>query len=143
MKQTKLHIILFAMALLALASCERDEPIGIWEKMKWKTDAPVKNNRVKVSAEGGTYRFECKNYNSFWLSSARANGVYIYPDRERDEYKIIIGEWFDVKVEGNVMKVTIAPNDDAANRELEVTPQAGNAFYTFWFEQDGVSLPLR
>ena len=80
MKLTKLHIVLFAMALLAFASCVRDE------------------------------------------------------------YNIIIGEWFDVRVEGNVMEVAIAPNDDAAHRELKVTPQAGNAFYTFWFKQEGASV---
>lgn len=141
MKQTKLHIVLFTMALLIFVSCDRRD--GDWDPMKWRTDAPMVNNVVPVSAEGGTYRFECTNYNSYWLSSAQADGEYFYPDRERNEYKTIIGEWFDVKVEGNVMEVTIAPNDDAANRELEVTPQAGNAFYTFWFEQDGVSLPLR
>ena len=137
MKQTKLQIILFAMALMAIASCVRDEPIGFQDAMKWKTDVPMKNRGVEVSAEGGTYKFECTNYEEVWLSYVRANGEYIYTENE--EYYTIIGEWFDVHAERSVLEGVISPNNDSYIRELKVSVREGNAFYTFWFDQDGIN----
>ena len=133
MKQTKLYIVLFAVALSTFASCDKEELVGLWDRMEWKTDVPVKNDRVAVPAEGGTYRFECKNYWGLWISYVRADGEYVY--RKSEEYHVITGEWYDVKAEGNVLEVVISPNEANHRHELKVSVQEGNAFYTFWFDQ--------
>ena len=52
-------------------------------------------------------------------------------------------KWFDVKVEENVLEVTIKLSADDYGRVLDVGVQAGNAFDGFTFEQDGINLPLR
>lgn len=124
---------LLILSMLVSVSCESRD--GDWESMKWKTDAKMNKERIiNVPVSGGTYVFACKNYSRFWLSVVIEDDKYVDIDDEREEYAT--GEWSSVKIEKNVMTVTVFPNNDNRTRLLEVTPTAGDIFSYFTFNQE-------
>ena len=81
MKKATIVLIIFLATVAGLVSCGGDEPDGKWDKMKWKdlSGLSKENGVYIVPADGGTYAFECTNYNSPWLSGILDNGEYVYP----------------------------------------------------------------
>ena len=127
MKQLSTLFILLLVALLGVTSCGSDEPVGIWEKMKWTNVNDLKNVQgvYIIPEEGGTFTFLCRNYEKPWFSMAVGHET---------EFR---GEWFSAKFEGNKMIVTVdaLPQAvDSRNFSLQVT--AGDIFDTFLFRQE-------
>lgn len=127
-------IYLIAVSLiLTFASC--DEKVGDWKAMKWKSetvDLKKSSNTINVPKNGGTYKIWTTNYSDFWLIDIYEDGKQISTDNIRHS----IGEWSEIKVEDNMMTVTIKSNNDSDSRILKYSVQSGNAFSRFKFEQE-------
>ena len=136
MKQLSKFFILLFVVLLGFSSCGKDEPVGIWAKMKWTNV----NNLMNINGDyflpevGGTYTFLCRNYDQPWISSVTVDGVQQMLDNEnRLEYN---GEWCSVRFEGNKLIIDAQPlptSVDSRNIILEVT--AGDIFDHLVFVQ--------
>lgn len=139
MKTLKTWRILFVMtvAVLSLASCSSDDPVGKWDPMVWKAEVPIQMNDdvYNVSADGTEFTFSCQNYSRPWVENALSDGKYYYPPRNVDDYFSISAEWFKVKISGNKLKVVFEANETAEERPLQLTVTAGDIFYTFKFKQ--------
>ena len=118
------------LGLVLLCSC--DEPDGLWDPMKWKTNVPgmKKDHIIEVPSVGGTYVLKCKNYAGFWISSI--DGMELGDDEDMHN---VAREWYTVIIEGNVMTVTIASNECPDDRTLDIGIRCGNATDGFTFEQ--------
>lgn len=136
MKHLSKFFILLFVVLLGFSSCGKDEPVGIWAKMKWTNV----NNLMNINGDyflpevGGTYTFLCRNYDHPWISSVTVDGVQQMLDNEnRLEYN---GEWCSVRFEGNKLIIDAQPlptSADSRNIILEVT--AGDIFDHLVFVQ--------
>ena len=138
MKTMKIWRIAFAMlAAFSLASCNSDDPDGLWDPMVWKAEVPVQttNGIYNVSATGGEFTFSCRNYSSPWIENAMSNGKHFYHPYELDDYHTVTTDCFKAEISGNKLKVVFEANDTAEERPLQLTVTAGDIFYTFNFKQ--------
>ncbi len=105
--------------------------------MEWVLEVPVPSyaNNYSIPASGRELVFVCKNYSSPWLSNAKSNGVYFYPDAGNNTPQTIATDWFKAEIGGNVLKVVFKANDTAKQRPLQLTVTAGDIFYEFTFKQ--------
>lgn len=135
MKNSFLYLLpTLILSIFVFVSCESKD--GDWEAMKWETDVKMdKEKIITVPVTGGTYVFKCTNYGSFWLSGVLEDDKDVSIDGGR--WENAIGEWSSVKIEKNVMTVSVSPNNNNRNRLLKVTPTAGDIFSYFSFNQAG------
>jgi hypothetical protein len=124
-------IVLLLAVMASVASCG-DEPDGKWEKMKWNdlSGLTKEDGIYIVPATGGTYTFECKNYNP-WIDHCSSG----YNDVVVSSYTHVYNEWFDVLCNNKNVIVTIAPLTSTSARQLTVELTAGDIFDSFKFEQ--------
>lgn len=139
---------IFATTLLAttllspvtLSSCSKDD--GDWDPMKWRTETKTVKEEgtrlVQVPAEGGTYVYKCRNYNSFWLSDIteeeNSNVKHYYRENFTDMYNCSL-PFSDTSITGNTLTITIKPNETKKTRYVAVTVTAGDIFDTFKYKQ--------
>ena len=90
MKSITRTLIVLVIAITGLASCSKDEPDGLWPKMKWNAPQNLveENGIYIVPAEGGEYTFECTNYSGVWLSLIEDNGEIPEEELTEDEKRI-------------------------------------------------------
>ena len=129
----KTYLIAVTLILIFTACDKKD---GDWEPMKWKSDSGILkkgSSTINVPKSGAIYKIWTTNYRSFWLQEIYEDGKQISPENHEHS----IGEWSEIKVEDNMMIVTIQSNDGSnSSRILKVNLQAGNAFSSFKFEQE-------
>ena len=138
MKKAALLLIILLATVACLVSCGDDEPIGLWDKMKWKdlSGLTKENGIYIVPADGGTYAFECKNYSSPWLSGIVDNDVNVYPNASQYDPHAFTGDWFSVLCDHATVTVTIQPLDESTDsRSLHVGVTAGDIFDSIDFVQ--------
>lgn len=131
--------VLITVTMATFSACTSED--GDWESMKWNTNADMVRKsdewHLKVSEDGGTFRFSCENYGSFWFAGIEemndGKRTTYYPQQE--DYKHIISSWAEMKIENNELIVTIRPNDKSMERTLKLTVQAGDIFSSFGFYQ--------
>lgn len=130
-------MILTTSAVSIVACDDSKEDLGRWEKMKWETVSgqKVQNGTYQISADGETMTFNCKNYDSPWISDAISGKECYYPNLEIDEYKKIESDWFLATMSGNQLRITFEPNNTGEDRALELCVTGGDIFYTFKFKQ--------
>lgn len=156
-----LSYLLMAMTMTWLTGCDFCAKDGDWDPMKWantnyKMSKHNGQHTYVVPQEGGTLTFCCKNYQGFWLTDMRyydENGKTVevthegilwgdntweaYPDSLETDWRTLSNDWCTAKAEdGGIFNVTFQPNTSDA-RYLTVGLQAGDTFYTFYFEQEG------
>lgn len=131
------RIVLTLLVVLSIVSCNKDLPDGNTSPMEWVLEESVPSyaNNYSVSATGGEFVFFCKNYSSPWLSNAKSNGQYFYPDTGNNSPRTITTDWFKAELSGNVLKVVFKANDTAEQRSLQLTVTAGDIFFEFTFKQ--------
>lgn len=137
-KKNLFRSLILALILVAgLTACGVGmDPEGEWDPMEWKADVKLKKDHsISVSAEGGTFHFTCTNYSWFWLSWVSEDGQGVEFDYDDHDYDLCVGKWSRVEVKGNVMTVTISPNETGSQRSLKVGPTAGDIFDYFTFTQ--------
>ncbi len=126
-------LIILCMLTSIFTSCNDKD--GDWDPMEWtvKNYSPedisydARNRQIYVNYKGGTIDFECRNYKTFWFAIFAGNTET--PD---DVYHHWRGEWFDIKIEGNVLHCSFT--EDASGKPMEVLHvplSAGDIFYTF------------
>lgn len=131
MKQLPIFCILLIIILISVSSCG-DEPDGKWGKMKWKVPADITcvDNVYIIPANGGSFKFTCKNYKP-WIAQFDHN-VMMFSDLHR-----VDGSWFQIKCEENDVIFTFQPmTDEDETRELMVVLSAGDIFDRFYFRQE-------
>ena len=135
MSRTLQLFILLTVALLGFTSCG-DELDGKWEKMKWTNV----NNLMKVQGsylipeEGGTFRFQCRNYGRIWIDSYTVDGVpYVF----NSESPLETGDlWFSVIILDNNITITAMPLPESVeSRYFNLVMTAGDIFDTLTFKQ--------
>ena len=131
------NILVMTITVFSLSSCDRKDPLGMWDPMDWEAEVPVQitDGIYNVSAAGSEFTFACQNYSKPWIHGALFNGEYYYPPRDLNDYRTITVEWFKASVSENKLKVVIDANETAEERELQLTVTAGDCFYTFKFKQ--------
>lgn len=142
--RTRLFFMFAAVIFAAtFAGCSNSHIDGDWEPMKWTTDVnTTSGGYVEVPNEGGTYVFTCKNYSGIWLSHAteitgNEKNIF-YAGEQKDangayDFNNITTTWAAIKSEEGKLIVTIAPNETATSRTLEVVVTAGDVFDYFEF----------
>lgn len=116
----------------SLTSCN-DEVDGRWTPMEWESNVDIED-AITVPATGGTYTVACKNYRGFWIAYHLQAEGKVYALSE--DYGHCKGDWFSVDIEGNILTVTISPNDSGKRRVLPVDVTAGDIFDSFTFIQN-------
>lgn len=117
---------------LFLSSC--DDKDGDWEAMRWtvKNYSPEdirydsRTRQIDVNYKGGTIDLICKNYPGFWFA------IYTGDSENDDVYHHWTGEWYDLRIEGNVLHCTFFENASGKPMEILNLPiSAGDIFYSF------------
>ena len=149
MKKTYIATIAATAMLLAatLSSCSSEEPDGLWDPMKWKTEVKVVKEDgqtfTEVPAKGGTYEYTCKNYNRMWfyhvVEAKQFNG-YNTPDAKvyenTDHLKRFDCPAASVDIDGPHLAVTIKPNTTGQRRFIEIDVSVGDTGKTFRYRQN-------
>lgn len=140
MNMKYISLMVAAAAIVASLSCSKnkdDKPIeGRWSSMVWVTESGKRCSIANVPAAGGELTFFCRNYPSPWISSAKLNGKYYYPNEEANDYWTITVDWFKAEINDNKLTVVVEANDTGEERQVEeLAVTAGNTFYTFKFKQ--------
>lgn len=144
----RINIAATAIMLSAiLASCSSEEPVGIWEPMKWKTEVKTVKEDGKtfteVPAEGGTYEYTCKNYSSMWLYNVFE--AKKFDDHFSTDTKVYENsgqkKHFDcpvakVDIDEAHLTVTIKPNTTGKRRFIEMEVSVGDTGNTFKYRQE-------
>ena len=114
------RIAFMVLAVFSIASCSKED--GDWDPMKWKAEVPVKavDGTYNVSADGGTFKFSCRNYSSIWFVGAK---------------DIIENESYRAELKGNVLTIEFMENEDPDVKHFTVSVRSGDAFYDFVFKQ--------
>ncbi len=156
-----LFFLLLAMTMTWLTGCDSCAEDGDWDPMKWadtnyQTSKHNGQHTYVVPQQGGTLTFRCKNYQGFWLTHIRyldenskivevTHGGTLWgdntweesPDSVKMDMYTLQCDLCTAKVqEEGILDVTFQPNLSDA-RYLTVGLQAGDTFYTFYFEQEG------
>ncbi len=82
----KLLLCVFSAMILttsavSFVACD-DSKDGIWDEMKWSVTSGqiAQNGTYQISADGETMTFNCKNYDSPWISDAISGKECYYPN---------------------------------------------------------------
>ena len=128
---------LIMLAVLSLASCEKDKLVGDWDSMIWKAEVPmvIEDGVYDVSDSGGTFTFTCRNYSKPWIEGAVSGEEHYFPNRESNDYHTIMADWFKAEIVGNKLTVFFEPNKESREQFLSLTVTAGDIFHTFKFKQ--------
>lgn len=134
-------LMMLAIASIMLNSCEKQRLPGDWDSMKWNDESGLArvDNVYQVPASGGSYKFHCKNYSAFWISSIEEDGELIMPSVDKNDWKDLSGQWTHVQClpDGDLV-VTIEPlsfYSSASNRTMHLCVTAGDIFDYFRFVQ--------
>lgn len=134
-------LLMLALAGITLNSCEKQKLDGDWDPMEWNDESGLErvDNVYQVPASGGSYKFHCKNYDYFWISSIEEDGQFFVPDLENNDWKDLSGQWTHVQClpDGDLV-VTFEPfsfYSSASNRTMNLCVTAGDIFYYFRFVQ--------
>lgn len=145
MKKKVLLFLLMALPLF-IASCSKDD--GDVDNMKWKSEVSVSSDGYfHLPPEGGTFVFQCTNYNTFWISRVTEQEAYgkekeFTPAYDDHEDLTITSNWLTASRNGNTLTVTIQPTTLDSNRFMKVSVQSGDTFYEFHFKQRGLKVGL-
>ena len=146
MKKRLLLLILMALPLF-ISSCSDDDGEGA--PMKWETEVKgitSSNGYIQLPSEGGTFVFQCTNYDSFWLTGVTEQEAGGEEHRSEPMYAdgnlSIIANWLTAKTEGNKLTITISPTTSNGNRFMKVFVQNGDVFDEFKFKQRGLKVGL-
>lgn len=140
MKKKLFTMMLAIIGILSFASCSKDD--GDWDPMKWEsysygnTRLPDGTKAIAVPQSGGTFTFKCTNYNRLWIQCV-TEGIN---DKNTmnipsDNYTYIETNSTTVKVEGNTLTVTFAPNETQTERKIRVNVSVGDTGDNFVFRQ--------
>lgn len=137
----KFLLVILSLTMLSLCSCEKveEEPFGLFKPMKWESGDYTQienkgNNYYVISPEGGTYIFNCKNYQRLYLNSITSdcnNETIRISDNNKFSNNIC-----DITIEGGSICVTFKKNNNL-ERIIEINVQSGNAYGGLSFIQDG------
>ena len=134
-------LLMLALAGITLNSCEKQRLEGDWDPMKWKDESSLArvDNVYQVPASGGSYKFHCKNYSGFWISSIEEDGQAFMPNLENNDWTDLTGQWSRVQClpDGDLV-VTFQPfsfYSSASQRTMNLSVTAGDIFCHFRFVQ--------
>lgn len=147
MKRKRIIIVAaFCCIVAMLASCINDD--YSLSPMKWTGyGASVPN--ISVGPEGGSFDFNCRNYNSIWFTyiAERRDSlfgmyndsiVYTYPEQGNNEsnYTHIADSCVEATCANSDVHITVKPNTTGKKRYIEVGVTAGDIFDGFEFTQE-------
>ena len=101
--------------LLALTSCTTTGPeVEKWERMSFVSEETTIDNsgNISIPAEGGTYHIKCINFN---YNSLIEDDIEMDTEKSLPKYELN-GNWTKVMLKGNILTVTIKPNDSGKER---------------------------
>ncbi|MBQ3323598.1 MAG: hypothetical protein IJG81_02010 [Muribaculaceae bacterium] len=136
-------LMMLAIAGITLNSCEKQRlpGDGDWYPMEWNdvSGLSMVDNAYQVPASGGSYKFHCKNYSAFWISSIEEDGELFMPNIDNNDWKDLSGQWTHVQclADGDLV-VTFEPlsfYSSASKRTMNLCVTAG-VFYSFRFVQN-------
>ena len=136
MKQIARTLLVVLLVLITAASCGKDEPDGMWDKMKWKAPSDLvelQEGVYQVPLSGGTYTFICENYEP-WIESLYESGPNVSIETHGPSYSIE-GEWCSVKCVKKNVTITFTPTSEDEPHEFEIGFTAGDIFYYMHFRQ--------
>ncbi len=124
-----LKMLSLAAVMVMAASCSTEDKEGDWEPFKWN-----QNEYKNVSADGATVVSILKNYDTCWLTNTSMDGIlyyggslnahdeedstaYTYDNVTRYNYK---NPRLDVKIQGQRVYITVAPNPDPVPHKFSV-----------------------
>ena len=114
----KFIFISVSMILLALTSCENENWIE-WTPMSFVCEETTIDNsgNISIPAEGGTYHIKCINYEQidFNYNSLIEDDIEMDTEKSLPKYELN-GNWTKVMLKGNILTVTIKPNDSGKER---------------------------
>lgn len=138
-------VMVLAVAGIMLNSCEKQRMEGDWDPMEWNDESGLErvDNVYQVPASGGSYKFHCKNYSNFWISSIEEGGEFYHPDLDNNDWQDISGQWTRVQClpDGDLV-VTIQPLSffsSASQRAMMLVVTAGDIFHGFRFVQKNIA----
>ncbi|EHO67866.1 hypothetical protein HMPREF9140_01723 [Prevotella micans F0438] len=116
----KFFLVSVSMMLLALTSCTITGPeVEKWERMSFVSEETTIDNsgNISIPAEGGTYHIKCINYEQidFNYNSLIEDDIEMDTEKSLPKYELN-GNWTKVMLKGNVLTVTIKPNDSGKER---------------------------
>ncbi len=136
-------LMMLTIAGITLNSCEKQRlpGDGDWYPMEWNdvSGLSMVDNAYQVPASGGSYKFHCKNYSAFWISSIEEDGELFMPNIDNNDWKDLSGQWTHVQclADGDLV-VTFEPlsfYSSASKRTMNLCVTAG-VFYSFRFVQN-------
>ena len=134
-------LLMLALAGITLNSCEKQRLDGDWDPMEWKDESGLArvDNVYQVPASGGSYKFHCKNYSVFWISSIEEDGQFFAPSIENNDWKDLSGQWTRVQClpDGDLVVTfeSLSFYSSASNRTMNLCVTAGDIFDYFRFVQ--------
>ncbi|MBR6490167.1 MAG: hypothetical protein IKT03_06495 [Muribaculaceae bacterium] len=134
-------MLMLVLAGITLNSCEKQRLDGDWDPMEWKDESSLArvDNVYQVPSSGGSYKFHCKNYSVFWVSSIEEDGEHYIPYIDSNDWKDLSGQWTRVQClpDGDLV-VTFQPlsfYSSASQRTMNLCVTAGDIFDYFRFVQ--------
>ena len=133
------QIILFAVAIMTIWSCEETQSDGAWDPIE------LDKNHVDFPQEGGQNTVSALNYTTWWINGGYETSPqeYVHATSSEGEeactYDVLDGGWYHILVpdkgKSNTVIITVDPHDDTKPRHATIEMQAGNAFTKFSISQ--------
>ena len=99
---------------------------GDWDPMIWNN-----KNNIEVPQAGKSYIFMNYNYESFWVYAINGTENIIDNGQKYEDNCI------SIRIEKNIMTVTVFPNEGHQIRTISIGVSAGDIFDSFLLKQKG------
>lgn len=88
-------------------------------------------NNIEVPQAGKSYIFMCYNYESFWVYAINGTENIIDNGQKYEDNRM------SIRIEKNIMTVTVFPNERHQIRTISIGVSAGDIFDSFLLKQKG------
>ena len=116
-------LFLLTISILLFSCTDKD---GDWDPMIWNN-----KNNIEVPQAGKSYIFINYNYESFWVYSINGTENIIDNGQKYEDNCI------SIRIEKNIMTVTVFPNEGHQIRTISIGVSAGDIFDSFLLKQKG------
>lgn len=117
------RLFLLIISILLFSCKDKD---GDWDPMIWNN-----KNNIEVPQVGKSYIFMCYNYESFWVYAINGTENIIDNGQKYADNRL------SIRIEKNIMTVTVFPNERHQIRIISIGVSAGDIFDSFLLKQKG------